>query len=100
MLLKPQYRKLTRGFLINKFRGDPLLLKPAIISVERITRKKNFGVIPKLAFTLPPEDSLDSVSLEIPQRDRDKEIDILANSLREKISVDEIMANVIGLNKL
>jgi hypothetical protein len=49
---------------------------------------------------LPPEDSLDSVSLEIPQRDRDKEIDILANSLREKISVDEIMANVIGLNKL
>jgi adenosylcobyric acid synthase len=101
MLLKPQYRRLTRGFLINKFRGDPLILKPAIISVERITRKKNFGVIPKLAFKLPPEDSLDSIStIEIPQRDRDKEIDILANSLREKISVDKIMANVLGLNKL
>jgi adenosylcobyric acid synthase len=101
MLLKPQYRRLTRGFLINKFRGDPLILKPAIISVERITRKKNFGVIPKLAFNLPPEDSLDSIStIEIPQRDRDKEIDILANSLRENISVDKIMANVLGLNKL
>ena len=98
MLLKPQYRRLTRGFLINKFRGDPLILKPAIASVERITRKKNFGVIPKLVFNLPPEDSLDSAStIEIPQRDRDKEIDILANSIREKISVNEIMANVLGL---
>ena len=101
MLLKPQYRRLTHGFLINKFCGDPLILKSTIISVERITRKKNFGVIPKLAFNLPPEDSLDSVStIEIPQRDRDKEIDILANSLREKIYVDEIMANVLGLNNL
>jgi adenosylcobyric acid synthase len=101
MLLKPQYRRLIHGFLINKFRGDPLILQPAIISVERITRKKNFGVIPKLAFNLPPEDSLDSVStIEIPQRDRDKEIDILANSLREKIYVDEIMAKVLGLNNL
>ena len=101
MLLKPQYRRLTRGFLINKFRGDPLILKPAIISVERITQKKNLGIIPKLAFNLPPEDSLDSVSAtEIPQRDRDKQIDILANSLREKIFVDEIMANILGLNKL
>ena len=26
MLLKPQYRRLTHGFLINKFRGDPLIL--------------------------------------------------------------------------
>jgi adenosylcobyric acid synthase len=101
MLLKPQYRRLTRGFLINKFRGDPLILKPAIISVERITQKKNLGIIPKLDFNLPPEDSLDSVSAtEIPQRDRDKQIDILANSLREKIFVDEIMANILGLNKL
>lgn len=101
MLLKPQYRRLTRGFLINKFRGDPLILKPAIISVERITQKKIFGIIPKLALTLPAEDSLDSASpIEIPQRDRDREIDILANSLREKISVEEIMANVLGINKL
>jgi adenosylcobyric acid synthase len=101
MLLKPQYRRLIRGFLINKFRGDPLILKPAIISVERTTRKKIFGIIPKLAFNLPPEDSLDSPSSnEIPQRDRDREIDILANSLREKISVEEIMANVLGINKL
>jgi adenosylcobyric acid synthase len=100
-LLKPQYRRLTRGFLINKFRGDPSILEPAIISVERITRKKNFGVIPKLAFNLPSEDSLDSASkIEIPPRDRDREIDILANSIKDNISIDEITTNVVGLNKL
>ncbi len=100
-LLKPQYRRLTRGFLINKFRGDPSILEPAIISVERITRKKNFGVIPKLVFNLPSEDSLDSASkVEIPARDRDREIDILASSIKDKISIDEIMTNVVGLNKL
>jgi adenosylcobyric acid synthase len=101
MLLKPQYRRLTRGFLINKFRGDPLILQPGITSVERITRKKIFGIIPKLAFNLPPEDSLDRPStLEIPQRHRDREIDILANSLREKISIDNIMEDLLDLNKL
>lgn len=100
-LLKPQYRRLTRGFLINKFCGDPSILEPAILSVERITRKKNFGVIPKLAFNLPSEDSLDSVSkIQIPARDRDREIDILANSIQDKISIDEIITNVVGLNKI
>jgi adenosylcobyric acid synthase len=100
-LLKPQYRRLTRGFLINKFCGDPSILEPAILSVERITRKKNFGVIPKLAFNLPPEDSLDSVTkIQIPPRDLDREIDILANSIQDKISIDEIMTNVVGLIKI
>lgn len=53
-----------------------------------------------MAFNLPSEDSLDSASkIEIPPRDRDREIDILANSIRDKISIDEIMTNVVGLNK-
>jgi adenosylcobyric acid synthase len=100
-LLKPQYRRLTRGFLINKFRGDPSILEPAIISVERITRKKIFGVIPKLAFNLPSEDSLDgTLKIEIPPRDWDREIDIIANSIKNKISIDKIMTNVVGIAKL
>jgi adenosylcobyric acid synthase len=99
-LLKPQYRRLTHGFLINKFRGDPSILERGIISVERITQKKNFGVIPKLAFNLPPEDSLDSASkIEIPPRDWDGEIDVVANSIRDKISIEEILTNVVGVEK-
>jgi len=50
---------------------------------------------------LPPEDSLDSASkIEIPPRDWDGEIDIVANSLRDKICIEEIMTNVVGLDKL
>jgi adenosylcobyric acid synthase len=100
-LLKPQYRSLIRGFLINKFRGDPSILEPAIKSVEKITRKKNFGVIPKLAFNLPAEDSLDGASkAEIPSRDWSREIDIVANSIKNKISIDEIVTSVVGLIKI
>ncbi len=100
-LLKPQYRSLIRGFLINKFRGDPSILESAIKSVEKITGKKNFGVIPKLAFNLPAEDSLDGASeVEIPSRAWSREIDIVANSVKNKISIDEIMTNVVGLDKI
>ena len=57
-LLKPVHRNLVIGFLINKFRGDRSLLEPAIKSVEKITRKKILGVIPKVDFNLPDEDSV------------------------------------------
>ena len=46
------------GFLINKFRGNDSLLDPAIKSVEKITSRKILGVIPKVDFNLPDEDSL------------------------------------------
>ena len=99
-LIKPQYRRLIRGFLINKFRGNASILAPAIKSVEKITRKKNFGVIPKLTFNLPAEDSLDSASkVQIPSRDWDREIDIVANSIKDNITLDEILTNVLGLDK-
>ena len=99
-LLKPQYRRLIRGFLINKFRGNASILALAIKSVEKITQKKNFGVIPKLTFNLPAEDSLDNASkVPIPSRDWDREIDIVANSIKDNIFLDEILTNVLGLDK-
>ena len=58
-LLKPHHRNLVEGFLINKFRGDQSLLDKAIKFVEKKTRKKVLGVIPKVDFDLPKEDSLD-----------------------------------------
>src|SRR5918993_44894 len=58
-LLKKIHRDLVQGFIINKFQGDESLLMPAIKSVERITKKKILGIIPKVNFFLPAEDSLD-----------------------------------------
>lgn len=99
-LLRPKYRCLVTGFIINKFRGDPMILEPAISSVEKITRKRNFGVIPKLEVNLPAEDSLDSTPrVETPYEDWDKEIDLLANSIKNKISLDVIMSEILCLDK-
>jgi adenosylcobyric acid synthase len=58
-LLKRIHRDLVQGFVINKFQGDQSLLMPAIKSVEKITKKRILGIIPKINFHLPPEDSLD-----------------------------------------
>jgi len=59
-LLRPAHRRLVKGFLINKFRGDNSLLTPAIESIQRMTRRQVLGIIPKIEFDLPQEDSLDN----------------------------------------
>ena len=61
-LLDHQERQRVRGFVINKFRGDPDLLTPGIAMMARRLRRPCVGVIPYLpAIGLDEEDS---VSLE------------------------------------
>mgnify|MGYP000870980496 CR=1 FL=1 len=47
-LLEPEDRMLVRGFVINRFRGDPSLLAPAIEDLEARTGVPVLGVIPWL----------------------------------------------------
>ncbi len=47
-LLAPEERALVRGFVINRFRGDPSLLAPAIEDLERRTGVPVLGVVPYL----------------------------------------------------
>ena len=61
-LLKQNQQRLTKGFIINKFRGDETILKDAIRFIEYKTKTVNVGVIPKIEFSLPPEDSLDEIN--------------------------------------
>ncbi|MBL7118456.1 cobyric acid synthase [Candidatus Bathyarchaeota archaeon] len=71
-LLKPRHRRLIKGFVINKFRGDESILKPGIVELEEITRKKVLGVIPYIQdLALPDEDS---VALEEKRRKKDANI--------------------------
>jgi len=58
--LPPRWRRMIHGFIINKFRGDDKLLKPAIDWLERRTGKPVLGVLPHIdGLELWPEDSMD-----------------------------------------
>jgi adenosylcobyric acid synthase len=58
-LLPPEYRRLVRGFVINKFRGDPALLEPGLRELERRCRVPTLGVLPWVeGLGLDAEDSL------------------------------------------
>ncbi|MDF2571410.1 MAG: cobQ [Sporomusa sp.] len=74
-LLDPDERDLVKGIIINKFRGDINLLKPALDFLETKTGKPVLGVIPHLD-RLGIDDE-DSVSLEDKQQsDKAGELDI------------------------
>ena len=59
LLLKPKYRHLIKGVLINKFRGDKQILIPAIRRIESETKKPILGIVPKINHCVPEEDTLD-----------------------------------------
>jgi adenosylcobyric acid synthase len=101
-LLKPFHRELIKGFIINKFRGDRNLLDPGIESVQKITKRKFLGVVPKVDFTLPNEDSLDiqlSGNLVMGEVHWNKQIRLIAKIVHKSIDIEELSTKVIGLSK-
>lgn len=92
-LLQPAHRKFVRGFLINKFRGDITLLAPAIKEVQKMTKKRVLGVIPKIDFNLPEEDSLVggiSGKAEPSQESWNWQIDLVAKAIKESADMGRI----------
>jgi adenosylcobyric acid synthase len=58
-LLPPRDRSRVKGFIINKFRGDRLLLAPALEFLSKKSRRPVLGVVPYLSdLHLPEEDSV------------------------------------------
>ncbi len=58
-LLEPSEKERIKGVVINKFRGDPSLLKPGIDFVEQRTGVPVLGVVPYFGhFRIPEEDSV------------------------------------------
>ncbi len=58
-LMKPEEKKLIKGIIINRFRGDLSLFKKGKKWIESKTQIPVIGIIPWLNDTFPPEDSLD-----------------------------------------
>lgn len=73
-LLEPDERDLVKGIIINKFRGDINLLKPALDFLEQKTGKPVLGVIPYLD-NMGIDDE-DSVSLDEKQEGIRRDIEV------------------------
>jgi adenosylcobyric acid synthase len=98
-LLKPAHREMVKGFLINKFRGDITLLAPAIKEVQKMTKKRILGIIPKIEFNLPEEDSLLGGVVgkaEVPQESWNWQIDLVAKAIKGSTDMER-MSKVVGL---
>ncbi len=93
-LLSDEDRKLVKGLLINKFRGDYNLLESGLQFLENYTAKPVVGVLPYLqGLNLPEEDT--SPRLQLDQSTDlsylDHEIEKLANKLKDCLKLDKIL---------
>ncbi len=50
-------KELIKGFIINKFRGDPSILSPGLEKLRSWTKIPVIGVLPYIDFKFPEEDS-------------------------------------------
>ncbi|MFT3872993.1 MAG: cobyric acid synthase [Nocardioides sp.] len=70
-LLEPADQALVAGFAVNKFRGDAGLLEPGLRSLEKVTGRRVYGVLPwHPDLWLDSEDALDLGALPPTDRPR------------------------------
>ncbi len=101
LLLKPKYRHLIKGILINKFRGDKQILIPAIRRIESETKKPILGIVPKINHHVPEEDALDGQKKgNIANRNKNSEaisieIDKVSEVIESTINIEYILRDIL-----
>jgi adenosylcobyric acid synthase len=98
-LLTAKQRRLIKGIIINKFSGERSMLDSALLYTETITKKKIIGIVPKINFKLPSEDSLDNIHLtknEQTIKFMNRQIDIVASSVSKCIDLS-YLKDTLGL---
>lgn len=102
-LLEPKERAMVAGFIINKFRGEPLLLQPALDFLEERTGLPVLGVIPFMEnLEIDEEDSRffpgkekspeEEVDETARRRKREESYDRLADMLRKQLNLKRLYA--------
>ena len=98
-LISEKERKLVKGFIINKFRGDVSLLASGIDELERLTGVDVVGVLPYLTDVyVPEEDSPMRARMSGTDAERDR-IEIVVVALPHIANFDEFdpLARMSGL---
>jgi adenosylcobyric acid synthase len=92
-LLPARQRKFVEAVIINKFLGQKSILDKAITSIEKMTKKKVVGVIPKTEFNIPNEDSLDQKRSKSSYSKGylDEQIDFVASTFRENTDLKYLL---------
>ena len=94
-LLERKYKKMVKGFVFNKFRGDLEILKPGFRKLKEITGKPVLGTIPLSDFLIPEEDSIRSGSKRLSWNKQnlkkiDAEITKLSKLVKSNLNIKEI----------
>jgi len=76
-LLRPEEKKLIKGIIINRFRGDISLFKEGKTWIENKTKIPVLGILPSLNDIFPPEDSLDLLERKSTHKISELEIGII-----------------------
>ena len=76
-LLKPEEKKLIKGIIINRFRGDISLFEEGKKWIEKRTNIPILGILPSLNENFPPEDSLDLIERKMTNENPELEIGII-----------------------
>jgi len=76
-LMKPEEKKLIKGIIINRFRGDLSLFTEGKKWIENKTKIPVIGIIPWLNDTFPPEDSLDLLEKKLRYKNPEIKVGII-----------------------
>ena len=76
-LLKPEEKKLIKGIIINRFRGDISLFDEGKNWIENKTKIPILGILPCIKENFPPEDSLDLLERNSTNTNPELEIGII-----------------------
>ena len=76
-LMKPDERKLIKGIIINRFRGDISLFEEGKTWIENKTKIPVLGILPSLNDIFPPEDSLDLLERKYTKKKAELDIGII-----------------------
>ena len=97
-LLTPEEKKLIKGIIINRFRGDITLFDEGKKWIEKKTKIPILGILPCLKENFPPEDSLDLLDRKYSKKNPELEIGIIKFPSISNFSDLDPLENEEGIN--